>query len=95
MNKQTQFEAKLLICSLKLRGSLPVRTRIVPWLRRLVTALSPRRPAFDPGVRLCGICDGQIFPRVFRLPPVSFIPPVTYYTEKWEKTNHLHHRVTQ
>jgi hypothetical protein len=30
----------------------------VPWLRRLVTDLSPRRPGFDPGC-LCGICGGQ------------------------------------
>jgi hypothetical protein len=31
----------------------------VPWLRRLVAGLPPRRPGFDPGVVPCGICGGQ------------------------------------
>jgi hypothetical protein len=31
----------------------------VPWLRRLVAGLSPRRPGFDPEVSPCGICGGQ------------------------------------
>jgi hypothetical protein len=31
----------------------------VPWLRRLVAGLSPRRPGFDPGVSPRGICGGQ------------------------------------
>jgi hypothetical protein len=35
---------------------------------------------------------GQVFPRVLRFSPVSFIPPVLHYTEK---ANHLHHMVTQ
>ena len=40
---------------------------------------------------------GQVFPRIFRFSPVSFIPPVLYYTEKQKKTpdHHLHHRVAQ
>jgi hypothetical protein len=41
----------------------------VPWLRRLVAGLSPRRPGFDPGsVHVGFVVDkvalGQIFPRV-------------------------------
>ena len=31
----------------------------VPWLRRLVAGLQPRRPGLDPGVSPCGICGGQ------------------------------------
>jgi hypothetical protein len=33
--------------------------RAVPWLRRLVSGLPPRRPGFDPGDSPCGICGGQ------------------------------------
>jgi hypothetical protein len=33
--------------------------KAVPWLRRLAAGLAPRRPAFDSGVSLCGICGGQ------------------------------------
>jgi hypothetical protein len=62
----------------------------VPWLRRLVTGLSPRRPGFDPGsVHVGFVVDkvalGQAFPRVLRFYPVNFIPPVLHYTEKREK----------
>jgi hypothetical protein len=32
-------------------------TWVMPWLRRLVAGLSPRRPGFDPGP--CGTCGGQ------------------------------------
>jgi hypothetical protein len=40
---------------------------------------------------------GQVFPRIFRFSPVSFIPPVLYYTEKQKKTpdHHLHHWFSQ
>jgi hypothetical protein len=31
----------------------------VPWLRRLVAGLSPRRPEFDPRSSPCEICGGQ------------------------------------
>jgi hypothetical protein len=34
-------------------------TKAVPWLRRLVSGLSPRRLGFDPGVSPCGICSGR------------------------------------
>jgi hypothetical protein len=55
----------------------------VPWLRRLVTGLSQRRPGFDPGlVYVEFVVDkvalGQIFPRVLRFSPVNFIPPVLH-----------------
>jgi hypothetical protein len=59
----------------------------VPWLRRLAAGLSPRRPGFDPrSVHVGFVVDkvvlGQVFLRVLRFSPVSFIPPVLYYAEK-------------
>jgi hypothetical protein len=53
-------------------------------LRRLAAGLPPRRPGFDPGsVRVVFVVDkvalGQVFPRVLRFSPVSFIPPVLHY----------------
>jgi hypothetical protein len=62
----------------------------VPWLRRLIAGLSPRRPGFDSGsVHVGFVVDkvalGQVFLRVLRFSPVSFIPPVLHYTEKLEK----------
>jgi hypothetical protein len=58
----------------------------MPWLRRLVAGLPPRRPGFDPGsVHVGFLVDivplGQVFPRVLRFSPVSFIPPVLHYLE--------------
>jgi len=52
----------------------------VPWLRRLVAGLSPRRPGFAPGsVHVGFVVDkvalGQVFLRVLRFSPVSIIPP--------------------
>jgi hypothetical protein len=46
-------------------------SRAVPWLRRLVVGLPPRRPGFDPGsVHVGFVVDkvalGQVFPRVLR-----------------------------
>jgi hypothetical protein len=48
----------------------------VPWLRRLVAGLSPRRPGFDRGpVHVGCVVDkvalGQVFPRVHRFSPVN------------------------
>jgi hypothetical protein len=62
----------------------------VPWLRRLVAGLSPRRPGFDPGpVHVGFVVDKvalvQVFTRVCRFSPVSFIPPVLYYKVKRKK----------
>jgi hypothetical protein len=64
----------------------------VPWLRRLVAGLSPRRLGFDPGsVHVEFLMDkvalGQVPPppRVLRFSPVTFIPPVLHYTEKGKK----------
>jgi hypothetical protein len=59
-------------------------TKAVPWLRRLAAGLPPRRPGFDPGsVHVGFVVDkvalGQVFPRVPRFSPVSFIPPVLHY----------------
>ena len=59
----------------------------VPWLRRLVAGLPPRRPGFDPGsVHVEFVVDivalGQAFPQILRFSPVNFIPPALHYTEK-------------
>jgi hypothetical protein len=64
--------------------------KAVPWLRRLVAGLSARRAGFDPGsVHVGFVVDkvalGQVFPRVLRFFPVSFIALVLHYTEKWKK----------
>jgi hypothetical protein len=53
----------------------------MPWLRRLVSGLSPRRPGLDPGSFHVGfvvdkVALGQVFLRVLRFYPVNFIPPV-------------------
>jgi hypothetical protein len=66
------------------------KSQAVPWLRRLVVGLSPRRPGFDPGSVYVGfvvdkVSLGQVFPRVLRFSPVSFTPPVLHYTEKLKK----------
>jgi hypothetical protein len=50
----------------------------VPWFRRFVAGLPPRRPGFDPGsVHVGFVVDkvalGQIFPLVLRFPlSISF-----------------------
>jgi hypothetical protein len=72
----------------------------VPWLRRLVAGLSPRRSGFDPGsVHVGFVVDnmalGQVFPRVLRFSPVNLIQPVLNYKEKRKNTNHIHHSVAQ
>jgi hypothetical protein len=72
----------------------------VPWLRRLVVGLSPRRPRLDPGsVHVGFVVDkvvlGHVFPQVLRFSPVNFIPPMLHYKEKRKNTKHLHHRFAQ
>jgi hypothetical protein len=62
----------------------------VPWLRRLVDDLSPRRPGFDPGTAHVGfVVDKvallQVSPPILGFFPVSFIPPVLHYFEKRKK----------
>jgi hypothetical protein len=52
----------------------------VSWLRRVVAALSPRRPGFDPRtVYVRFVVDtvalGRVFLPVLRFSPVSIIPP--------------------
>jgi hypothetical protein len=62
----------------------------VPWLRRLVAGLPPRRSRFDPGSLHVGfvvdkVALGQIFSPVLRFSLVSFIPLVLHYFEKWKR----------
>jgi hypothetical protein len=52
----------------------------VPWRRRLVNGLSPRRPRLAPGsVHVRFVVDkvalGQVFLRVLRFSPANIIPP--------------------
>jgi hypothetical protein len=59
-------------------------------LRRLVAGLPPRRTEFDSesvhvGFVVDKVALGQVFPRVLRFFPVSFIPPVLHYKEKKKK----------
>jgi hypothetical protein len=68
------------------KGSL----KAVPWLRRLVAGLSLSRPGSDPGSVHVGfvvekVALGQVFPRVLRFSPVSFIPPVFHYLKQRKK----------
>jgi hypothetical protein len=70
--------------------TLRLPTMAVPWLRRLVAGLSPRRTGFDPGsVHVGFVVDkvalGQVFLRVLRFSLVNFIPPVLHYTDKRQK----------
>jgi hypothetical protein len=51
----------------------------VPWLRSLVTDLSPRRPGFAPGSIHVGfvvdkVALGEVSLRVLRFSPVNIIP---------------------
>jgi hypothetical protein len=64
----------------------PIKSKIfykaVPWLRRLVACLPPRRPGFDPGsVHVGFVVDkvalGQVFLRVLRFSPVNFVIFIT------------------
>jgi hypothetical protein len=55
----------------------------VPWLRRLVAGVSPRRPGFDPRSSPCEIRGGQSGTGIglspsCRFSPVDFIPLVLH-----------------
>jgi hypothetical protein len=68
-----------------------VEAVVVPWLRRLVAGLSPRRPGFDPspvhvGFMVDKVALGQVSPRVLRFSPVNLIPPVLHYKDNEKKT---------
>jgi hypothetical protein len=56
----------------------------VPWLRRLVAGLSPRRHGFDTdsvhvGFAVDKVALEQVSLRVLQFSPVNFIPPVLHY----------------
>jgi hypothetical protein len=57
-------------------------SRAVPWLRRLVGGLLPRRPRFDPrSIRVRSVDKvalGMVFLRIFRFLPFSIIPPMLH-----------------
>jgi hypothetical protein len=73
----------------------------VPWLRRLVAGLSPRRFGFDPGsVHVGFVVDKVALGQVFS--PCTSVSPCQYHStgtsllvKTKKKTNHLHHRVAQ
>jgi hypothetical protein len=57
--------------------------KALPWLRRLVAGLSPRRPGFDPrSVHMGFVVDkvalGLVFLPVLQFSPVSIIPPMLH-----------------
>jgi hypothetical protein len=64
-----------------IRLDVPVTMLLaVPWLRSLVTGLSPRRPGFAPGSIHVGfvvdnVALGQVFLRVLRFSRQYIIPP--------------------
>jgi hypothetical protein len=80
----------LLLMSATISGYIKykkINVKAVPWLRRLVAGLPPRRTGFDPGPVHVGfvvikVALGQVLPRVLRFSPVNFIPPVLHYLEK-------------
>jgi hypothetical protein len=64
--------------TIKCPGNYQIRA--VPWLRSLVTGLSPRRPGFAPGsIHVGFVVDKvtleQVFLRVLRFSSVNIIPP--------------------
>jgi hypothetical protein len=52
----------------------------MPWLKRLVAGLSPRRPGFEPGPGICGgqSGTGQVFSEYFGFPCKYIIPPLLH-----------------
>jgi hypothetical protein len=72
----------------------------VPWLRRLVAGLSPRRPRFEPGPVHVGfvvnnMALGQVFPPSTSIFPSHFHSTGAPLQGKMKKINNLHHRVAQ
>jgi hypothetical protein len=62
--------------------------------RAMAQAFSRRPPTVEARVRsrvvqvgfvLDKVALGQVFPRVLRFSPVTFIPPVLHYKKKWKK----------
>jgi len=71
----------------------------VPWLRRLVASLSPRKPRFDLSSAHVELVDSvaleHIFIRALRFSLVSFIPPLLHthlrlYDALTSSTNRRH-----
>jgi hypothetical protein len=84
-------------------GMMTKRRKAVPWLRRLVAGLSPRRPGFDPGsVHVGFVVDKVALGQVFS-PSTSVFPcqfdctgaPLLVKIKKKLIIFHLSHRVAQ
>jgi hypothetical protein len=76
----------------------------MPWLRRLVAGLSPRRPGFDPwllhvGFMVDKVALGQVFPPSTSVFSCQFHSTGAPLLGKMKETDHLslhlHHRVAQ
>jgi hypothetical protein len=72
----------------------------MPWLRRLVAGLWPRRLGFDPGsIHVGFVVDKVALGQGFF--PSTLVFPCQFYSTgaplhgKTKKTNYLHHRVAQ
>jgi hypothetical protein len=76
----------------------------VPWLKRLVAGLSPRRTGFAPesthvGFVVDKVVLGQVFLRVLRFSPANIIPPLLHIhlspphevCDSSDQATHYHH----
>jgi hypothetical protein len=73
----------IIITSMIIIITFTASSKAVPWLKRLVAGLSPRRPGFAPGSIHVGfmvdsVALGQVFLRVLRFSPVNIIPPLLH-----------------
>jgi hypothetical protein len=72
---------KLRLCSMwYVKNTCNISSKAMPWLRQLVSGLSPQRPMFVPrSLHVRFVVDrvalGQVFLQVFWFSPVIIIPP--------------------
>jgi hypothetical protein len=74
----------------RLRAFMSVGLWAVPWLRRLTTGLSPRRPKFAPGSIQWDLWWtkwhwDRFFSESFGFPPANIIPPLAPHFRKLKK----------